>query len=79
MRQIFKKVIENSREVFACFVDLNKAFNRVQKVDITRLLEEFGVHIARNQTGLQSYKPFVHLGAGLCPEGSEIENEAMPS
>lgn len=45
MRQIQEKVIEKGKELSVCFFDLTKAFDKIQKDDISKALREKGVHI----------------------------------
>ena len=42
LRQIFQKSWEYAKDVFACFVDLEKAYNRVLRDKLWRVLQEYG-------------------------------------
>ena len=43
LRQIFEKSWEYAEDVFACFVDLEKAYDRVLRDKLWRLLLEYGI------------------------------------
>ena len=42
LRQIFEKSWEYAKDVFACFIDLEKAYDRVPRVNLWRVLQEYG-------------------------------------
>ena len=41
--QIFEKVRECGKDLFACFVDLEKAYDRVSRENLWKVLREYGV------------------------------------
>ena len=43
MKQIFKKSWEYGKDLFACFVDLEKAYYRVPRDKLWKVLRAFGV------------------------------------
>ena len=43
MRHIFEKFEEYAKNVFACFVDLEKAYGRVPEDKLWRVLQEYGI------------------------------------
>ena len=43
LRQIFEKSWEFAKEVFACFVELEKTFHRVPQGKLWRVLQEYGI------------------------------------
>ena len=43
LRQIVEKSCEFAKDVFACFVDLEKAYNRVSHDKLWRVLQEYGI------------------------------------
>ena len=78
LKQIFEKTWEYAKDLFACFVDLEKAFDRVPRDKLWKVLREYGVdgQLLRaiksfycrpedcvRVNGKQS-KPF-HVGVGL--------------
>ena len=42
LRQIFEKSLEYAKDVFACLVDLEKAYDQVPQNKLWRLLQEYG-------------------------------------
>ena len=40
LRQIFEKSWEHAKDVFACFIDLGKAYNRVPRDKLWKVLQE---------------------------------------
>ena len=78
LKQIFEKSCEYGKDLFACFVDLEKAYNRVPRDKLWKVLQEYGVdgqllraiksfycrqEVCVRVNGKQS-KPF-HVGVGL--------------
>ena len=76
--QIFEKSWEHGKDLFACFVDLEKAYNRVPQNKFWKVLQKYGVNghllcaiksfycrpkVCVRVNGKQS-KPF-HVGVGL--------------
>ena len=43
LKQIFEKSWEYGKDLFACFVDLEKAYNRVSRDKLWKVLQEYGV------------------------------------
>ena len=43
LRQIFEKSLVYAKDVFACFVDLEKAYDRVPLDNFWRVLQEYGI------------------------------------
>jgi hypothetical protein len=43
LRQIFEKSWEFARELYACFIDLEKAYDRVPREKLWKVLQEYGV------------------------------------
>ena len=43
LRQIFEKSWDYAKDVFACFVDLEKPYNRVPRNKLWRMLQEYGI------------------------------------
>ena len=43
LSQIFEKSWEYGKELFACFVDLKKAYDRVSRDKLWKVLREYGV------------------------------------
>ena len=80
LKQIFEKSWEYGKDLFACFVDLKKAYDRVPRDKVWKVLQEYGVdgQLLRAITGKSFYyrpevcvrvngkqsKPF-HVGVGL--------------
>ena len=78
LKQIFEKSWEYDKDLFACFVDLEKAYDRVPRDKLWKVLQEYGVdgqllraiksfycrpEVCVRVNGKQS-KPF-HVGVGL--------------
>jgi len=78
LKQIFEKSWEYGKDLFACFVDLEKTYNRVPRDKLWRVLQENGIddqlllaikflycqlEVCVRVNGKQS-KPF-HVGVGL--------------
>ena len=45
LRQIFEKSWEYARDVFACFVDLEKAHDQITRDKLWRVLQEYGIDV----------------------------------
>ena len=43
VRNLMERAIEKQKDVYMCFIDYEKAFDRVRHVDLMRMLEEIGV------------------------------------
>ena len=43
LKQIFEKSWEHGKDLFACFNDLEKAYNRVPRDKLWKVLQEYGV------------------------------------
>ena len=56
LKQIFEKSWEYGKDLFACFVDLEKAYDRVPRDKLWRVLQEYGV----NGQLLRAIKSFCH-------------------
>ena len=44
LKQIFEKSGEYGKDLFACFVDLEKAYDRVPRDKLRKVLQEYGVN-----------------------------------
>ena len=44
LRQIFEKSWEYAKDVFACFIDLEKAYNLISRDKLWRVVQEYGIH-----------------------------------
>ena len=53
-KQIFEKSWEYGKDLLACFVDLEKAYDRVPRVKLWKVLQEYGV----DGPLLRTIKPF---------------------
>ena len=43
LKQIFEKSWEYGKDLFACFVDLEKAYDRVLRDKLCKVLQEYGI------------------------------------
>ena len=43
LKQIFEKSWEYGNDLFACFTDLEKAYDRVSRDKLWKVLQEFGI------------------------------------
>ena len=78
LKQIFEKSWEYGKDLFACFIDLEKAYNRVPRDKLWKVLQEYGVNgqllraiksfdcrpDACVRVNVKQLKPF-HVGVGL--------------
>ena len=44
LKQVFEKSREYAKDVFACFVDLEKAYDRIPRIKLWSVLLEYGVN-----------------------------------
>ena len=44
LRQIFEKSWDYAKDVFACFVDLEKAYDRIPRYTLSRVLQDYGIN-----------------------------------
>ena len=62
LKQIFEKSWEYGKDLFACFVDLEKASDRVPRDKLWKVFQEYGV----NGQLLRAIKSFLLPTGGLC-------------
>ena len=64
LKQIFEKSWEYGKDLFACFVDVEKAYDRVPREKLCKVLLEYGVDGRCYAPLSKQSKPF-HVGVGF--------------
>jgi len=65
LQQIFEKSWEYAKNVYTCFVNLDKAYDRVPREKLRGVLRECGVDLLLNIKTLYSFSEIcVHVGGG---------------
>ena len=66
LQQIFEKSWKYAKEVNACFVDLEKAYDRISRDKLWAVLLQYGID-GQLLTGIMSlHKCTIHASPGLC-------------